>query len=52
MGPRRIAFGFNPFVFSAPMERNKIDLLNNDCDSRQLTWREWRGLGTSAARRR
>lgn len=58
MGPRRIAFGLGPGFFSAPMERgqvdthNNLDLQNNDCDARQLTWREWRGDEASAARRR
>ena len=58
MGPRRIAFGLGPGFFSAPMERGKVDprnnpdLQNEDCDARQLTWREWRGHGTSAARPR
>ena len=52
MGPRRIAFGFHPEFFSAPMERSKKDLQNNDCDARQLAWREWRGHEPSAARRR
>jgi hypothetical protein len=40
MGPRRIAFGLHP-EFSAPMERRKIDLQNEDCEKPQLTWREW-----------
>ncbi|MFL5172992.1 MAG: hypothetical protein ACJ8CX_20360 [Microvirga sp.] len=58
MGPRRIAFGLGPGFFSAPMERakvdthNNLDLQNNDCDARQLTWRDWRGDEASAARRR
>ena len=52
MGPRRIAFGFHPEFFSAPMERSKKGLQNNDCDARQLTWREWRGHETSAASQR
>ena len=42
MGPRRIAFGFRPGQISAPMERNQLDLKNEDCDARPLVWREWR----------
>ena len=42
MGPRRIAFGFGPGQFSAPMERSRLDLRNEDCDARPLVWREWR----------
>ena len=47
-----------PGVLVSPMERGKVDthnnldLQNNDCDARQLTWREWSGDETSAARRR
>jgi len=42
MGPRRIAFGLTANVMSAPQERSNIGLQNEDCDSPQLTWREWR----------
>jgi hypothetical protein len=52
MGPRRIAFGLAPGVFSAPMERSKVDLMNEDCDARALAWREWRGTEARAERRR
>jgi hypothetical protein len=51
MGPWRIAFGFAPGAFSAPMERGRIDLANEDCDARGLTWREWRGPEPERKRR-
>ncbi|HEX8665368.1 MAG TPA: hypothetical protein VF744_15200 [Beijerinckiaceae bacterium] len=51
MGPRRIAFGFAPGVFSAPMER-RIDLMNEDCDARPLAWREWREPAARVSPRR
>lgn len=52
MGPRRIAFGFGTDVFSAPMERSKLDLANEDCDTRQLAWRDWRGPEPGTGRKR
>jgi hypothetical protein len=52
MGPRRIAFAVHPELFSAPMERNKVDVQNEDCDDRRLAWRAWPSRETSARRRR
>jgi hypothetical protein len=52
MGPRRIAFGLAPGVFSGPMERNRIELANEDCDAPRLAWREWRPEPGAKRRRR
>ena len=51
MGPRRIAFGFHPEFFSAPMERSKVDLQNEDCDDRRLAWRAWSSRASARRRR-
>jgi hypothetical protein len=41
MGPRRIALGMLPGMVSAPMERQKVDIRNEDCEAPQLVWRAW-----------
>lgn len=41
MGPRRIAIGVAPGLFSAPYERSNSDLRNEDCELRPLAWRAW-----------
>ena len=51
MGPRRIAFGIAPGQFSAPMQRGRLDLMNEDCDAPHLAWREWRDEPAERRRR-
>lgn len=41
MGPQRQAFGFAPSYFSAPLERNRANLVREDCDDAALAWRAW-----------
>lgn len=41
IGPRRIAFGVAPGMFSAPNLRSAIDIKNDDCEARPLAWRAW-----------
>jgi hypothetical protein len=43
MGPRRVALGFGSGVFSAPLERSRLDLRNEDCDAPHFLWRPWSG---------
>jgi hypothetical protein len=42
MGARRLAIGFG-HAFSAPLERSRLDIRNEDCALRQLVWRPWTG---------
>ena len=52
MGPRRVALGFGSGVFSAPLERSRLDLRNEDCDAPHFVWRPWSGRAAADADQR